>query len=117
MRALLPRLARKAGVHAHGLRHSHAAELAAEGFPVNLVQAQLGHASLAWRKLCLHEVHGEPFGSDDPLYKEGVDERQLGLSNRAAGAMGGGRERRPDMPPLIQPQYSHAENPGLNRAV
>ena len=47
MRAHLPRLARKAGVHAHGLRHSHAAELAAEGFPVNLVQAQLGHASLA----------------------------------------------------------------------
>ncbi len=47
VRALLPRLARKAGVHAHGLRHSHAAELAAEGFPVNLVQAQLGHASLA----------------------------------------------------------------------
>ncbi len=51
VRALLPRLARKAGVekrvHAHGLRHSHAAELAAEGLPTNLVQAQLGHSSLA----------------------------------------------------------------------
>lgn len=51
VRALLPRLARKAGVekrvHAHGLRHSHAAELAAEGLPMNLVQAQLGHSSLA----------------------------------------------------------------------
>ncbi len=51
MRALLPRLARKARVekrvHAHGLRHSHAAELAAEGFPTHLVQAQLGHSSLA----------------------------------------------------------------------
>jgi integrase/recombinase XerD len=51
VRTLLPRLAAKAGiekrVHPHGLRHSHAAELAAEGFPVNLVQQQLGHANLA----------------------------------------------------------------------
>ena len=51
VRALLRRLALKVGiekrVHAHGLRHSHAAELAAEGFPTNLVQAQLGHSSLA----------------------------------------------------------------------
>jgi len=51
VRALMPRLARKAGiekrVHAHGLRHTHAAELALEGTPVNLIQAQLGHASLA----------------------------------------------------------------------
>ena len=51
MRALLPRLARRAGiekrVHAHGLRHTHAAELAREGVPVNVIQMQLGHASLA----------------------------------------------------------------------
>jgi site-specific recombinase XerD len=51
VRALLPRLAHKAGiekrVHAHGLRHTHAAELAAERMPLNLVQAQLGHANLA----------------------------------------------------------------------
>jgi site-specific recombinase XerD len=51
VRALLPRLASTAGiskrVHAHGLRHTHAAELALEGFPLNLIQAQLGHASLA----------------------------------------------------------------------
>lgn len=50
VRALLPRLARKGGiekrVHAHGLRHTHAAELAREGFPVNLIQAQLGNSSL-----------------------------------------------------------------------
>jgi integrase/recombinase XerD len=48
---LLPRLAAKAGiekrVHPHGLRHTHAAELAAEGMLLNLVQVQLGHASLA----------------------------------------------------------------------
>ena len=51
VRALLPRLARKAGiekrVHAHGLRHTHAAELAREGIPMNVIQAQLGHSSLA----------------------------------------------------------------------
>lgn len=51
VRTLLPRVAKKAGiekrVHPHGLRHTHAAELAAEGKPVNLIQAQLGHASLA----------------------------------------------------------------------
>jgi site-specific recombinase XerD len=51
IRTLLPRLARKVGiekrVHPHGLRHTHAAELAAERIAVNLVQQQLGHASLA----------------------------------------------------------------------
>ena len=51
VRRLLPRLVARAGiekrVHAHGLRHAHAAELAAEGVPVNVVQAQLGHGSLA----------------------------------------------------------------------
>lgn len=51
VRALLPRLARKAGiakrVHAHGLRHTMAFELANEGVPLHVIQAQLGHASLA----------------------------------------------------------------------
>ena len=51
VRALLPRLAHKAGiakrVHAHGFRHTHAAELAREGVPMNQIQAQLGHSSLA----------------------------------------------------------------------
>jgi site-specific recombinase XerD len=51
VRALLPRLAEKAGidkrVHAHGLRHAHASELVMEGTPLSIVQAQLGHASLA----------------------------------------------------------------------
>lgn len=50
-RALLPRLAVKAGidkrVHPYGLRHTHAAELAAEGIPINQIQKQLGHTSLA----------------------------------------------------------------------
>jgi integrase len=51
VRVLLRRLASKAGiekrVHPHGLRHTHAAELAAEGIPVNVIQKQLGHSSLA----------------------------------------------------------------------
>ena len=50
VRALLPRLARRAGiekrVHPHGLRHTHAAELAREGVPVNLISRQLGHAGV-----------------------------------------------------------------------
>ncbi len=50
VRALLPRLARKAGiekrVHAHGLRHTHAAELARERIPVNLISRQLGHSGV-----------------------------------------------------------------------
>ncbi len=51
VRVLLRRLAAKAHiskrVHPHALRHSHAAELAIEGVPVNLIQKQLGHANLA----------------------------------------------------------------------
>jgi len=51
VRKLLPRLARKAGiekrVHAHGLRHTFAYELAGEGTPLHLIQSQLGHSSLA----------------------------------------------------------------------
>jgi site-specific recombinase XerD len=51
VRHLLPRLAARAGiekrVHAHGLRHTHAAELAAERTPLNVIQAQLGHENLA----------------------------------------------------------------------
>jgi site-specific recombinase XerD len=51
VRTLLRRLALKVGiekrVHPHALRHTHAAELVKEGVPVNLIQDQLGHASLA----------------------------------------------------------------------
>jgi site-specific recombinase XerD len=51
VRKLMPRLAKKAGilkrVHAHGLRHTFAFELANEGVALHLVQAQLGHANLS----------------------------------------------------------------------
>ncbi len=51
VRHAVKRLAARAGiekrVHPHGLRHTHAAELAREGVPMNVIQAQLGHSSLA----------------------------------------------------------------------
>jgi len=51
IRVMLPRFARRAGiekrVHAHGLRHTHAAELRAEGMDIGLISKQLGHSSIA----------------------------------------------------------------------
>jgi site-specific recombinase XerD len=48
---LLPRLGRKAGiekrVHAHGLRHTHAAQLRSEGVDIGIISKQLGHRSIA----------------------------------------------------------------------
>lgn len=50
VRRRLPELGRAAGihkrVHAHGLRHTHAAELRAEGIDLAVIRRQLGHASL-----------------------------------------------------------------------
>ena len=49
VRHALRRLAVRAGierrVHPHMLRHTHAAELAREGVPMNVIQMQLGHSS------------------------------------------------------------------------
>lgn len=51
VREALKLLARKSGiekrVHPHGLRHTHASELAREKVPVNIIRRQLGHGSLA----------------------------------------------------------------------
>jgi site-specific recombinase XerD len=51
VRQVLKRLADKAGVerrvHAHGLRHSFAFQLANEGAPVHLIQQALGHSNLS----------------------------------------------------------------------
>jgi len=51
VRALLPKIAERAGinkrVHAHGLRHSHATELVQAGIPLHVIAGQLGHASTA----------------------------------------------------------------------
>tara|TARA_E500000318_G_scaffold30491_1_gene30277 strand:+ start:214 stop:789 length:576 start_codon:yes stop_codon:yes gene_type:complete len=50
LRRKIPELARAAGihkrVHAHGLRHTHASELRAEGVDIAVIKRQLGHASL-----------------------------------------------------------------------
>jgi site-specific recombinase XerD len=50
VRRLLPDLGAKAGickrVHAHGLRHTHAAQLRAEGVDVAIISRQLGHRSI-----------------------------------------------------------------------
>jgi integrase len=60
IRRLLPRLARKAGidrrVHAHGLRHTHAAELAREDTPINIIRDDLGHTNLAVTDRYLRDV-------------------------------------------------------------
>ena len=60
VRALLPRLAAKAGidkrVHAHALRHSLAYELMMEGVAVPIIQRQLGHANLATTAVYLDHI-------------------------------------------------------------
>ena len=59
-RHLLPRLAKRAGlerrVHPHGLRHTHAADLALAGVPVLAIQQQLGHHSLTTAASYLRRV-------------------------------------------------------------
>jgi site-specific recombinase XerD len=60
VRRLLHRLAAKAQitkrVHPHGLRHTHAAELAAEGTPASVIRDQLGHARLSTTDRYLRHV-------------------------------------------------------------
>lgn len=50
LRRKLPELGKAAGihkrVHAHGLRHTHASELRAEGVDIAVIKRQLGHRSL-----------------------------------------------------------------------
>jgi integrase/recombinase XerD len=63
VRAMLPRLAKKAGVqrrvHAHIFRHTFAVELAREGVPMPLIQRLLGHASLATTSVYLSSLAPE----------------------------------------------------------
>ncbi len=60
VRHLLPRLAARAGldrrVHAHGLRHTYASELARECTPINVIRDALGHTSLAVTDRYLRDV-------------------------------------------------------------
>lgn len=64
VRRMLRRMATRAEVekrvHPHGLRHTHANELAEEGVPMPVIQAQLGHASLATTARYLQRVGSTP---------------------------------------------------------
>ena len=67
IRDMLKRRARKAGidkrVHPHGFRHTHAMELIAdEKTPLNALQKQLGHGSLATTS-----VYVDHLGADDVI--------------------------------------------------
>jgi site-specific recombinase XerD len=57
------RLAAEAGVRRrfapHQLRHAHALELAREGVPLNIIQRQLGHASLGTTSIYLQGIDPE----------------------------------------------------------
>lgn len=51
VRVMLKRLALRAGiekrVHAHGFRHTHAAQLRSEGIDIGIISRQLGHTSIS----------------------------------------------------------------------
>ncbi len=61
VREMLPRRGKKAGitkrVHAHGLRHTGASELAQEGVSLVDIQQQLGHSSAATTDRYLHQLN------------------------------------------------------------
>jgi site-specific recombinase XerD len=63
VRAEFRRLAAQAGVRRrfapHQLRHAHAVELAREGVPLNVIQRQLGHASLGTTSIYLQGIDTE----------------------------------------------------------
>jgi len=63
VRAMLPRIAKKAGVnkrvHAHGFRHTFAVELTRERVPVSHIQRLLGHTSLATTSIYLSSLSPE----------------------------------------------------------
>ena len=60
VRQMLRRRATKAGiekrVHAHGFRHSHAANMASAGIPLNVIQRQLGHSNVATTSRYIDDV-------------------------------------------------------------
>ena len=60
VRMMMKRLALSAGIdkraHPHGLRHSHAMELAYNGTPVNVISKQLGHSSVAVTSIYLDHI-------------------------------------------------------------
>lgn len=93
VRHLFRRLGEKVGiekrVHPHGLRHTHAAQLAMEGCPLNLIQQQLGHSSLATTSRYLEHIAPQqlietmrhrPWNSAHSLFYKLIHERAQTLS-------------------------------------
>jgi integrase/recombinase XerC len=60
MRRLFSSLAARAGVtkrvHAHGFRHTHAAQLRSEGVDIGIISKQLGHRSITTTACCLDHI-------------------------------------------------------------
>ena len=60
IRRWLKRIGRKAGIekriHAHGLRHTFAFEMANEGQPIHVIQQALGHANAAITSLYINHL-------------------------------------------------------------
>lgn len=71
IREKLPKLAKNAGIerriHAHGLRHTGASEMAEEGVMLLDIQAQLGHSSSSTTDRYLHTLN--PTGRAERLKK------------------------------------------------
>jgi integrase/recombinase XerD len=69
VRRLLPALAQIAGihkrVHAHGFRHTHAAQLRTEGVDIGIISKQLGHQSIATTARYLDHIAPVAVVADD----------------------------------------------------
>jgi integrase len=77
VRQLLPKLAERAGidkrVHAHGLRHTHASELAHERLRLPAIAAQLGHSSTATTDAYLRKITAADLQDDMAAIGRTVD--------------------------------------------
>lgn len=60
VRAMVKRMGKRAGiakrVHPHGLRHTNAAEMHAEGIPIGVIRDHLGHNSLGTTDIYLRSI-------------------------------------------------------------
>ena len=77
VRHLLPKLAAAAGidkrVHAHGFRHTHASELAAEKLRLPAIAAQLGHSSTATTDRYLRKITAADLQDDMAAIGRSID--------------------------------------------
>lgn len=63
IRVMLPRLGKRAGInkriHAHGMRHSLAAQMSSEGTILTTISSQLGHSSVAVTDKYLQKISAD----------------------------------------------------------